>query len=371
MATTTRLARRGARLLLGLTLAAFAAGCSAGPRSAPLGGEVDEAALAAPTRRWGVDTGRGIEIAPVRWGDSLLVAGTDRRLVLYDLADGRRIWRKRLGGVLAGPPQIAQGYLVVTTAPPDGAVYLYALNRKKPIWRRLIGDPAGGARLFENIVLVPTHDGKVHGLSPSDGRTVWVTNLESRVTGDPAFVPAQALLLVPGRGGELAAVDARGGERRWVTALGEPLITVVADTAGVVAAGLSGTFYALQTLNGRAVWKAPTMAPLGPPATLTRDLVLAATLDGQLLAWSRSDGRPAWRRRLGGPFRGAPVVAEGRGAVVAVSGQAWYFDPASGTLLGAVRHPETVLAPPVPGLPGEWIVSGERGRLEVYRWPAE
>lgn len=363
-------------LLVGLCLAAALAACSTGPRSAPLDAALDDStrdadAAGAPVERWRADTGRGIEIAPVRWGDSLLVAGTDRRLELRDLATGRRVWRKRLGGSLAGPPQMAQGYLVVTTAPPDGAVYLYRLDRKKPVWKQLIGDPAGGARLFENIVLAPTRDGKVIGLSPSDGRTVWVTNLATRVSGDPAFVPEQALLLVPGRGGELAAVDARGGERRWVTLLGEPLVSVAADTGRVVAAGLSGTFYGLKTLNGRLAWKVATAAPVGPPVSLAGEVALAATLDGQLLAWRREDGRPLWRRELGGPFRGAPAVAAGRGLVVAVSGQAFCFDVATGRVLGRARHPETVLAAPLAGLPDEWVVSGERGLVEVYRWPAE
>lgn len=351
--------------LLMLGLAWLSLGCGPGPRGEALGGDRASGMPGAETL-WRRDTGRGIETPPSLAGrDSVFVATTDRRLQLIDAVTGRMLWRKRLGGALTGPPEVALGNLVATTLLPDGAAYRLDLQRRKFVWRKPVGEAVGRPRLFEGTLLVPTRDGRVHGLSPADGRTIWVTNLGTTVTGDPALAPERALLLVPGRDGQLYGVDARSGEKRWVTDLKEPLLGVAADSGTVAVTGLRGGLFVLDALNGRGIWSVATRAPLAGAPVITGHTVLLATLDGQVLAWNREDGVARWRRSLGGPFRTPPVIDGPRALVVGVSGLCWLLALADGEPLAAWRHPESVLTAPLALGEGRWLVPGERGMLEL------
>lgn len=365
-----RMFRAGAAtLLLGWALAL--AGCSVGPRGAALGWELAEG-LPAPATLWGRDAGRGIETTPLlTGGDSLFVATTDRRIQLLRASTGERVWRKRIGGTLTGAPEVSHDNLVAATLLPDAAIYRLDLAERKFVWRRELGEAVGRVRLFESTLLVPTRDGRVHGLAPTDGRTIWVTNLETIVSGDPALVADRALLLVPGRNGQLSGVDARSGEKRWVVDLKEPLLGVAADSGLVVATGIRGGVYALDPVGGRGLWSVETRAPLSAAPVLADGRVFLATLDGQVLAWDRVDGTPLWRRTLGGPFRGGPVVAGETALLTAASGQSWLLRTADGTPLLAWRHGEPVLGEPVSIGDGRWLVAGERGLLALSRVPAE
>lgn len=354
--------------LIGLSPLALVAlaGCAPYTRGEPLRTGAIPAG-GAPTIVWSADAGRGIDVAPRAAHGALWVATTDRRFQRWDGATGHREWKKRLNGSLAGRPHILGLIGFAATELPDGAVYGLDLVKKKPRWRVTVGDPVSEAVFFEGAVLVATTEGLVYGLSPADGKSIWVTNVGTRVWGRAHFDSTHALMLVPGRNGRLHAVDARSGEQRWGTDLGRPLDSATSAGDVVVVSGSDSTLTGLDLASGNRLWIAPIGFPIGGPPTALGDAIVVAGRDGAVGAVDARTGAPRWRVDLGGPFTAPPAAHGGSIVLASTSGLVWRLDAATGRVLGEFRHPEPVRVAPVP-VGGLWIVAGERGRLVACRW---
>lgn len=359
-ARSAALASLFAIVILGMT------GCGMSGRGEPLLPGI-EAGGEAPEIAWTYESGRGVEVNPLVVGPDIFVASTDRRLHQLETSTGKRVWRKRLEGPLAGLPMVRGDSLFAATGRPDGSVYTVDLARRKVNWRRPVGDAAGGAVYFQGTILLATREGQVFGLSPSDGRSIWVTNLEAPIWGYPVFDSTRALLLLPARNGKLFAVDARSGEKRWVAELERPLAGVAVSADGIAAVSIKGDISFLDGLNGNVLWTSLAKTTVSSPPVIAGDLVIVAGLDGTVTAFRRGNGSPAWKKSLGGPFRSEPAVRGDRMVAAAASGQVWLLDRLTGEVLGSTRHPQTIIVSPVPTSTG-WVVAGEHGLLVAYRW---
>ncbi len=341
------------------------AGSGRGEALAPHGFD----ALPAAAVAWSEDAGRGIEVPLLFEAGALYVATTDRRIVQYDPDTGRRRWRKRIDGSATGSLTLHDGTLFAGTSVPDGSAYMFDLGKKKVRWRHEVGEVTGSAFFFEGAVLLATRDGRVFGLSPHEGRPIWVTNLNADVWGPPVLDRENALFLVPGRNGEVFAVDARSGEKRWSADVGSALCGIAALGKRVAAASVDGRLDFLDAVTGNRLWKAELGMRVTSRPEWSGSRIVMAGLDGSVAAVDTADGSTAWRVALGGPFR---ATAAGDGAVVAVaaaSGLVWVLRAETGEVVARVRHPETVSVPPVPA-GGLWIVAGDRGRIVAYDFAA-
>jgi outer membrane protein assembly factor BamB len=321
----------------------------------------------APTVVWSADAGRGIDVAPRAAHGALWVGTTDRRFQRWDGQTGRRDWRKRLNGSLAGGPHILGLIGFAATEWPDGAVYGLDLVKKKPRWRVTVGEPVSEAVYFEGAVLVATAEGQVYGLAPADGKSIWVTTVGTRVWGRAHFDSTHALMLVPGRNGRLYAVDARSGEQRWVCDVGKPLDSVTSTGDVFVVSAADSTLTGVDPKSGNRLWIAPIGFPIGGGPVADGPRIVVVGRDGSVGAVDAATGAPRWRIDLGGPFV-APPATDGVSVVLAsTSGLVWRLDAETGRVLGEFRHPEPVRVAPV-SLGGLWVVAGERGRIIGCRW---
>ncbi|TPW09297.1 MAG: pyrrolo-quinoline quinone repeat-containing protein, partial [bacterium] len=237
------------RLTSALPLLLLLAGCGVHTRGEAIF-PPEEINAPPPTVVWTADIGRGIDVTPTPSGADLLVAGTDRQFQLYRQESGHREWRKRLDGSLVGRAFVIGSMAFLATSLPDGAMYGFDLAKKRIHWRVTVGEPVGSPVFFEGAVLVGTQEGAVYGLSPTDGRTIWVTNIENHVWGTTWFDASRAIFVVPGRQGRLAAIDGRSGERRWTTELGQPLGSASGDSSRILVVAGDSTLIALNPDNG-------------------------------------------------------------------------------------------------------------------------
>lgn len=358
------LRQAGAGASVGLVL--FLTGCSTYTRGEAIRPPDDVSGMA-PTIVWSRDTGRGIDVTPTWVQDELIVSTTDRQFQMLRPDSGEREWRKRLEGSLVGRSFVIGRMAFAATSLPDGGVYGFDLAKKKIHWRVTVGEPVGEPTFFEGAVLVGTQDGAVYGLSPTDGRTIWVTNIESQVWGCSWFDPTRAILFMPGRSGRLAAIDGRSGERRWTMELDQPLGNASGDAARLLVVAGDSTLIALDPENGTRLWMRTLEFPIRAAATPVLDRIIVAGLDGHLVALDAASGETNWSLRLGGPFVSPPAVSDSMIVIGSPSGLVWLIDTRSGRVRGQFRHDEPVLVTPVVDK-DLWIVAGERGLLMACRW---
>ena len=120
------------------------------------------------------------------------------------------------------------------------------------------------------------------------------------------------------------ALWARDGAGRWTAG---PLLTGDA----VFAAEEGGRVVCFtRDAAGREKWRSETGERLYGPLTLIGGRLFAASQEGELVALSASDGRPAWKARLDDRVVGVPVRAGDGIAAASGSGGVRLFDAASG-----------------------------------------
>lgn len=325
-----------------------------------------ESLPAEPQRAWVAQTGRAVRSAPAIGANVVAVATTDRFIVLLDRADGKTIWRTRLGGTFsAGPLLRGDRLFAATEASPDPRVYALRLSTGKPIWTVDVkGGVAAPLVLDGGEILLGTEPGTVWALDAGTGAVRWRTKLNGAVRAQPlvtvkgvlVFTTDDSLYLLRRDNGEILRRGPTPG-----TVLGTPALDTatayLATTAGQVIALDVATLTARWTVPaGDVVYGAPALArdtlyvlprngvllaiPVNAPEAARRDsLLLAATagptplahgvlvagVDGTLLLAIPDSGSVPWRIRVPGPIESPPLVRDGVLLVVGGHGDVHLF----------------------------------------------
>ena len=196
------------------------------------------------------------QASPVLTGDRLTYAGPTGHVVSVDL-DGRELWRVDIGGKISGTPTFG-----------DGAHY--------------VGQYGGR----ESDLVAVNADGTIRWRA--DVGWCWAT---------PAY--ADGAVYAATTAGDVVALDARTGERRWTFRAGEGCYTPPTLGDGRLFVGSwDGHYYRLDPKTGRVVW-----------------------------AWRR----PGWAYQFGGkPDSAMPTFADGKLFVQALGGFVIALDAATG-----------------------------------------
>ncbi len=353
------------------------------------------------SRIWSARIGRGsdatrrLNAGPVIAENRLFVMDTEARVTAFEASTGRILWQQPLAVAAEGPRSafgggvsIGEGRVFATTGqgvaaaldPANGAI----------VWRQSLGAPLRGAPgLDGGRLFVTTQDGQLLALSAGDGTTLWEVNS----TVEPAAVmgpgsPSVALdTVVAGfPSGELFALRVENGRTVWqdqlartgrTTALGALsgiAASPVIDRGRVFAIGHGGRMAALELATGVRVWERDFAGVNMPWAA--GEWVFAVTVDAQLVALARGDGRirwmtqlPRWRnpkRRSGGIEWSGPVLAGDRLFLVSSTGEMATVDPRTGTLVGTTRLAGPAYLPPVVANAILYVLTDD-GTLTAYR----
>ena len=229
-----------------------------------------------------------------------------------------KVWSKVAGD---GPdkrytllkPAFAEGR--VFAAGTDGKVAAFDAETGKPQWRIKLKktEISGGVGAFENIITVATYEGDVIALNADNGEELWRQKVSTEVVSAPQ--PSSEVVVVHTIDGKLHGLSTESGEKLWQYDNNSPVLSFRATSTPIVTrtvaiAGFdNGKLVALNPSNGIGLWDQRIAVPKGSTdldrvvdidgsPIMIGDLIFAASMQGRLMAISRSTGRPIWARDL-------------------------------------------------------------------------
>jgi hypothetical protein len=138
--------------------------------------------------------------------------------------------------------------------------------------------------------------------------TLWTLELNNQIVAPPAFDDIHGFF--PIEGNRIVAYDLAAGTQVWIgdavtksrPAVGENLLFLLQPD----------TLTALRIADGSTAWQLPFGDPLAAPLVWDNGWLIAATIDGSVLAFRGSDGHLVWRHQIGSPAHALPALAADR-----------------------------------------------------------
>ncbi len=279
--------------------------------------------------------------SPVIWGDRLFITGANgqqREVYCYDRYGGKLLWTARAdhipGSPATAPRTTDDTGLAAPSVTTDG-IRVYALfgtgdalaldMEGKRIWARNLGVPdnhyghSSSLLVWQNLVYFQydTNSGrKLIALGASDGKTVWETNRNVKVSwaspilariGGSYQVVLSADPLVAGydalTGREIWAVNAMMGEVGPSPAYGEGLVFAANEYARLAA---------INPATRSIEWEQDEYMPEVASPVVSQGLLFVATSYGVLACYDAKTGEKKWEHDGGVGYYSSPVVADGK-----------------------------------------------------------
>ena len=280
----------------------------------------------------------------------------------FQVATGARLWRfdtpedkdrsDNIGGGLA----VDQGTLYAV----NGLAEMVALDAAKGTvrWRTGIGTPARSSpTIADGRIFLSTIDNRLLAFATQDGRQLWAyqgTTAPTAVLGQSAPAYADGFVVAGFGSGEIAAVRADSGIVVWTDSLAATNIGgtladfstirgLVAISNGVVyAVSVGRLMVALDLHAGRRLWERSVAGEDSP--WVADNWIFLVTLNQQIAAIDRDDGRVAWATTLPrweDPEKQkdqitwfGPVLVADRLVVAGTNAKALSVSPYTGKILG-------------------------------------
>jgi outer membrane protein assembly factor BamB len=313
----------------------------------------------APASVWRAAAGRGTVGAPAVGDRVTVVATVDRWVYALDTRTGQLFWRYRGEGPYGAGPVMAAGRVFAATEGREGKLTAIALASGRRRWQANVGDVAAPLALGDSTVHGATQQGVAFAFRADNGRRLWTRTVGPTRSGplllaravvyatltDSLVVLDAATGAALGRGslpvssaaplarlddstavlaspsGRVLAVAVPSGRVRWEVSTREPVYgspVVMGDTV-----------YALT--NRCTLWVIPVTAPTSAASTslgcvseaapaIVQGGVLVATVRGEVIYYSRDNGRKVWTRSVRGELRHPPAVRNGQIVVAPILG---------------------------------------------------
>lgn len=198
----------------------WAAGLDGSPTSPPtIADEVVHVAVADESlAAVGLDGSVRYETAPyTQLGGLASPTATADRITLgatngyYGVRDGRREWKRSLGGSVAGPPVATDRAVFLTTE--GGSLLATKPNSGGVQWERNLPSGVPGSPVVADGVLSLVAGDRLRALRATSGDDLWQTPLSAQETTTPAL--AGEMLYLGDSAGTVLAVDAEDGITEW------------------------------------------------------------------------------------------------------------------------------------------------------------
>ena len=332
-------------------------------------------------KKWSVDIGEGnsdenrLNSEPVVGNGKVFTIDSEAQISAFNFNSGKKIWSLNLtpdnedDGHINGGIAYDKEVLYVTT----GFAQIIALNANNGsiIWRKKIEGPLRSPPTIRGgRVFVVTLNNKTYALNAKSGEEIWrhigISEAESVLGGASPAVDA-GIIVVPYSSGQLLALRVDNGRVLWEenlasvrridhsSTLGDIRGRPVIDRNIVIAMSHGGQIVAIDLRTGKRIWER-NMGGLENP-WVAGNYIFLITTDSQIICLSRNDGRVYWVRQL--PkyedpknledlilWKG-PLLASDRLIVAGSNGEALSISPYSGKILGFQKMPAEVTIPPV------------------------
>jgi alcohol dehydrogenase (cytochrome c) len=272
--------------------------------------------------------------------DGRVFVGTaDNKLIALDAHNGRQLWERQLastldGYTMNGAPLALRTRLVTGVAGMGAKArgWLEAVDpaNGKAMWRLDTTANAPGAMTAamgayeaQNVTLYwsttranddgPSSDA-ILALNANTGAMTWAHKLAPGAGGNNVVLAEQgkrALLLHLGRDGLLTVLDRATAKPVLTQSIAKERIETPAlsfdRSSSILYAGLGNAAAAVDSRNGRVLWRSPLPVRVAGILATRGGVVFATLADGQIVALGAKDGKPLWSFRAAGPMAGTPV----------------------------------------------------------------
>lgn len=202
----------------------------------------------------------------------------------------------------------------------------------------------------DDIVVIGGYNNEVLALMPNNSfvNVLWsFEEATDRIIGGPVII--DDMVLVPSAEGRLYALDLETGKPVWDKPFeaqhalwSSPKI----QDDRIYLTSLDHHIYALDLETGREIWQANLSSTISDSPSLTEDLVFAGTFEGILFALNNSHGEIVWQFKADGAIWGSPVILDDVAFFADVSGTAYALEIASGKELWRKELPGSSAASP-------------------------
>jgi outer membrane protein assembly factor BamB len=293
-------------------------------------------------------------------------------LRLHPILDGGRLYSLGDNGrVLAIDATTGKKIWQVAAVNVKGGGSRLAFWRSHTVEGGVTGGPGSG----NGLVVVGGRNGEVVALDASNGDKRWSIKVTSEVISAPLVLPDR--IVVRSNDGRVFGLDPADGSRKWVFDRGLPTLSVRGNSAPVAANGAvfigydDGTVVALRQDDGVKIWEQAVAEPEGRTELdrmadvdgelqIGTDELFAVSFHGQTVAMAINSGSPIWNRDLGS-YGGLAMVAD-RVVASDKDGNVWAIDSSTGNVLwkqDALLHRQLT----TPVVQGDYAVVGD---LEGY-----
>ena len=190
---------------------------------------------------------------------------------------------------------------------------------------RLIEGPLSDGASDGHRMVVGNFFGEVCSINMSGIH--WTTVLPGPILGHPVIHEDRVFVAFgvnEATKGGIAALDMGTGEQLWLTVLSfEPGAPPALGTHLIVP-GKSGELIALDRIHGGVRWRVPSRSPFTIQPLIIADAVFAGDAEGRLFRIDMDDGGTVWSIDLGAPLTGEGVVI----------GDQMFFGTSDGRLIG-------------------------------------
>ncbi len=182
------------------------------------------AASVTPRLAWQAPVGKAVPgFAPAASTDAVYTASSDGTIVRVEPASGRIVWRINTNRPLSAGVGADANVLAVGT--DKGDVIAFDTNGKQLWTARVSTEVIAPPRVTEGLVIVFSGDGNIHALSAADGTRKWVYQRVSpplTVRNYAGGIVARGALFVGTAGGRLLAIDVATGNVGWDATVASP-----------------------------------------------------------------------------------------------------------------------------------------------------
>ena len=311
--------------------------------------------------RWIAELEVPFAAAPVLDQEHAYVVLRDGIVSAVRLVDGETSWSTDHASRFS--PAVADGVLVVATAetlvgvrPSDGLT----------LWTTDVGAMISAPPVWQSgWLLTALESGEIVALRAQDGAVIWRRQLSGTLSIEPTVSGRH--VLVPVADGRIVALDIVTGDPVWEYTVGGSPQEILA-TGDLFVGSTDNFFYRLSSDDGRWLWRVRTGADIvGRPAADATQ-ILFVSLDNVLRALDRKSGVQQWRRPLPGRPTAGPTIVGQLVLVAGVAPEILAFDIETGLPAGTLKGPAEFAFPPYvidpasPQAPGVVAATGD-GRL--------
>jgi outer membrane protein assembly factor BamB len=311
---------------------------------------------------WRRDLGGLLEFPPVVWEGVAYVNNMRGVLRALSMRNGRVLWRKRVGGLMASSPSIdpKRGVLVVTTMSP-GDVKVVSMKTGRVRWRYSTGRTEPSPVIRNGIAYFGAANGNVYALDLDRHRARWIFRGGAKITSSPALVGNR--LYFGDYAGRVFALNARNGRVLWRGSAGSRVYGTMAVAGGrVFAPSVFSGLSALSARSGRLLWRIPVGVYLYSSPAAFRKRVYFGTYAGLVYCAAAGSGRILWTRPAGGSVSGAVQIVSGVVYAGSFGNRITAWNWRTGRTLWTFPHGRYV---PVSGNGARLLINGGRGLWAV------